>query len=407
MLYFEKRNRGKDLYLYMKKFLIILVVLCLVFTGAVGYAAGSGKLGKDTSQQSGQELPDISQLDVEALYKSHESSEVIGTVFGEDLLWGDYFYNLMNQVGSIQNMFVQMAVNYGVTMDWSSPADDTGRLTYADAAVAAAERYLVQQAAIRNYARENNVRLSEESEKELAQRRQEEIASYCGEGAGEEEFEKYLQDMFITTDVYDRICRTEYYLSDGFLQLYGENGSDFSDADAVRFMNDNGLIMANHILLSTLDDEGNELEEAVLKEKEETAQKIYAELMEIEDPEELIKRFSELKKEFCEDPGRDRKPDGMVFGKGEMVPEFEEAAFALEENALSEPVKSQFGYHIILRMPIMPDAIFDYDNQNRAVSIREVAARNEFNKNIMDMAKNAEIRFDGKFEKPDLLNFVK
>ena len=97
----------------------------------------------------------------------------------------------------------------------------------------------------------------------------------------------------------------------------------------------------------------------------------------------------------------------MVFGKGEMVPEFEETAFALEENAVSEPVKSQFGYHVIIRLPIDPDCIFDYDNQNRAVSIREVAARNEFNKRILDMAKDAEIRFDGKFEKPDLLNFIK
>ena len=287
----------------MKKFLIILIVLCLAFAGTVGYAARSGNLSQDIPQQPGQEVPDISQLDIEAIYNSHYSSEVIGTVFGEDLVWGDYFYNLMNQVGSIQNMFVQMAVNYGVTMDWSSPADDTGKLSYADAAIAAAERYLVQQAAIRNFARENNVELSDETEKELAQRRQEEIASYCGEGADEDDFEEYLQDMFISTDVYDRICRTEYYLSDGFRQLYGVNGADFSDSDAIKFMNDNGLIMANHILISTLDDEGNELDAAALKEKEEAARKIYEELKKIEDPEELIRRFGELKTEFCEDPG--------------------------------------------------------------------------------------------------------
>ena len=36
-----------------------------------------------------------------------------------------------------------------------------------------------------------------------------------------------------------------------------------------------------------------------------------------------------------------------VFGRGMMVPEFEEAAFALDLEKVSEPVKTQFGYHLI------------------------------------------------------------
>lgn len=58
--------------------------------------------------------------------------------------------------------------------------------------------------------------------------------------------------------------------------------------------------------------------------------------------------FAELAKEHSTDPGS--KDNGGLyphFGKGRMVPEFEAAAFALEKGSVSEPVKSQFGWHLI------------------------------------------------------------
>jgi parvulin-like peptidyl-prolyl isomerase len=64
-------------------------------------------------------------------------------------------------------------------------------------------------------------------------------------------------------------------------------------------------------------------------------------------------KFSELAKENSIDPSAETNGGDLgEFGRGMMVPEFEQAAFGLEEYAFTaEPVKTQYGYHIILRLP--------------------------------------------------------
>ncbi len=60
--------------------------------------------------------------------------------------------------------------------------------------------------------------------------------------------------------------------------------------------------------------------------------------------------FEELAKDFSNCPSGKQSGGSLgAFGKGQMVPEFETAAFALEVGAVSEPVRTQFGYHIIKR----------------------------------------------------------
>ena len=62
-------------------------------------------------------------------------------------------------------------------------------------------------------------------------------------------------------------------------------------------------------------------------------------------------KFGKLAREISIDSGS-AKRDGSLgyFGKGMMVKPFEEAAFKLEIGNISEPVKSEFGYHIIKRL---------------------------------------------------------
>jgi len=62
-------------------------------------------------------------------------------------------------------------------------------------------------------------------------------------------------------------------------------------------------------------------------------------------------KFGKLAKELSIDSGS-AKRDGNLgyFGRGKMVKEFETVAFSLEVGKISEPVKTQYGYHIIKRL---------------------------------------------------------
>lgn len=96
-------------------------------------------------------------------------------------------------------------------------------------------------------------------------------------------------------------------------------------------------------------------DEEIAKAPEQQEVKARHILVESEDEaKDIIKQlddgadFAELAKEHSTGPSGPNGGDLGYFSKGQMVPEFEEAAFALEPGEHTEtPVKTQFGYHVI------------------------------------------------------------
>jgi parvulin-like peptidyl-prolyl isomerase len=79
-----------------------------------------------------------------------------------------------------------------------------------------------------------------------------------------------------------------------------------------------------------------------------TADEALARITEIKKQLDAGADFATLAKQYSEDTGtKDQGGELGWFGRGQMVKEFEDAAFALQPGQVSDPVKTQFGYHLI------------------------------------------------------------
>ena len=141
--------------------------------------------------------------------------------------------------------------------------------------------------------------------------------------------------------------------------LYGTEGTDAPDADK---LNEAGVFHAKHILIKAepvTDADGNVTDDGMAAAQAQ-AQALYDQLLAAEDPMTL---FDQLMTENTDDVDSSGNvnggTEGYTFGPGEMVDEFYEGTKALAEGEISQPIQSQYGYHIILRLSADNEAGYD------------------------------------------------
>ena len=395
----------------MKKFVVLLVVLCLAFAVALGFLARTpmpltGDTAETQEPAAETAVPvDVETLDYEALYALHDPAEVVMIVDGKDITWGEYFSWLYMSAMQTEQYFVSMG-NYGVPLKWSDAVGEDGS-TYADAAIAGGENTLRQLMTILGYAESQGVVASQETLDAIQAQRDSDKKATVGEEGTEEDFAAYLHSLYRSEEAYQRATTANYLNIQNYTDTYGAEAEKVSEEQALSYLEEQGYLRANHILLSTMDlQTGEALDEATVAKKEALAQKLVTELQAIQDPEKLVERFRELKEEYCEDSGKTAYPDGYVFLPGEMVTEFEEGVTALADYGLSQPVKTSYGYHIILRLPLSADAVVSYDNTGAAVTGRSLFASYDYAAGLDAYLENLSVEYVDGFQAPDLSKYV-
>ena len=131
-----------------------------------------------------------------------------------------------------------------------------------------------------------------------------------------------------------------------------------SDGDVEQYFTDHPSefdeVRVRHILISTQPPPGSEEEGEGAKDKKDqpkplTKEEAKKKAMALLERARKGEDFAKLAKENSDDPGsKDKGGEYDFFSKGRMVPEFDDAAFKLKPGEISEPVETQFGYHIIL-----------------------------------------------------------
>ena len=106
--------------------------------------------------------------------------------------------------------------------------------------------------------------------------------------------------------------------------------------------------------------------------------------------------FEDLAKECSTCPSREKGGDLGYFGRGQMVKEFEEAAFDLNVGEVTGPVKTQFGYHMIKLVDKKKSAKQEFDavKENIKAYLGKGIADQMITEKINELRESAEIVID-------------
>ena len=139
----------------MKKLVVILAVVCVLFAGVVGYMSYANRPADadpaeepETSQpldaQESAEPVQIPSVDYDAMRASHEPNEIVATCNGRDVRWDEYFYWASYNAAQVENYITSMVTYYGMEVSWDDPWGQDTDQSFAEYVPVSAEEQIKQ-----------------------------------------------------------------------------------------------------------------------------------------------------------------------------------------------------------------------------------------------------------------------
>lgn len=218
---------------------------------------------------------------------------------------------------------------------------------------------------------------------------QQQYAAILQRFPNEEAFTQALDQLQMNeADVRNQIERK--LAIDKLLQAEVADNIEVSDVEIRTYYDDNPdqfqepeQVKASHILIKV----DAEADEARKKEARSQIEKIREDIVEGKD-------FAEMAKLHSEGPSKERGGDLGYFPRGAMVKPFEEAAFELKVDEVSEVVQTPFGYHIIKVYDRKPSRQVGFEEAQSKIGnrLRQEKMRSEIESYLETLEESADIK---------------
>lgn len=339
---------------------------------------------------------------------SSNKGDTVMSVDGVDVSFDEYMYYLKTAASTLTSYY-QSSTGGGV--DWDGVCIYDKTKTNAEWCINEALYNAAQACVIMSKGKSMNCLPTDEQLKTLDDNISSIRKNHEDEDDPDAAFTAALNGQGFTLDSFKAVNKVNFTLANIFASLYGEDGEKVSEETLKGYIDENGFMTSAHILFLTYKevkgDDGKttkkDLSDEQKAEKKATAEKLCKELKAIKDDTKRKEKFFDYMKEYSEDPGKESYPNGYCFTEGAMVSEYTDTTKALKNYEVSDVVESDYGYHIIMRLPTTASDV-DVSNQY-GYTLGQMAASYDFDDEMKTWGVSSKAEFNSAYKDFDFTQF--